>query len=204
MPAFDPSTPRLARKVKEVPITIPAIFSEGVTLSGPTVTWANNALASQIVNSVGGAITEWLTSANAKLGKGEAPKTAKDFPDLQAFVDDLFANRVLGVNARKGTGTGSGATALDRLIRNIATEDAKARIVAKGYTVKSFMDAKTVGADGKPSTKYSDFLAFVMVQKADEFKAQAEAILAAQSADVADEGDGDFFAPAASTEAAAA
>lgn len=193
MPAFTESTPRLARKVKTVPITIPAIFAEGVTLTGPTVAWANNALASQIVNSVGGAISEWLESANKDLKKGEAPRTAADFPDLQAFVDKLFSDRTLGVNARKGTGTGGGSDPLASLIRTIATTDAKARIVKAGYTVKAFMDTKTTGADGKPSTKYSDFIDHRIAVDGEAYKAQAEAILAAQSADIADEGDGEFF-----------
>src|SRR5262245_12125000 len=104
MPAFDPSTPRQARKVHGVAVTVPILFRDGDTLSADTARWASNAAGSQFINSIGSAMAQWAKDTNANKAKGAPNVEAKDYPDLQAKLDALITARVLGVNARKGTG----------------------------------------------------------------------------------------------------
>jgi len=131
------------------------------------------------------AVEAW-NKANPKNKVKDATELS-DFGDLQALFNAKYAAYAPGESNRgSGTGTAS-ADPIERMVRTLATEEAKARIIANGYKVRDFVLAKS--ADGTQS-KLAEFVAKLIAKNGDAYHAQAEALRAAQDTS----GDDEIFA----------
>lgn len=172
MPQFDTSTPRITRKFSDIEFSVPAPFPEGHTLSANEAKFLNSTLASVVGNAYSGDIRR-------------AKEAGKDVSiwDHQALFEAKFADYELGVSNR-GDGTGTAASPLDRTIAFLASEDVKARLIAKGFKVGVIQ--RTKNADGV--SKFAELVAKNIEDNHERFAAQAQAMLDAQP-DVASEDD---------------
>lgn len=177
MPAFDASTPTITRTFAGQSFTVPAPYAEGGVLTANDAKFLNGQLASVIGNALSGdmrrAVEAW-NKANPKNKVKDATELS-DFGDLQALFDAKYTAYAPG-ESNRGSGTGtSGTDPIERMAHGFATQEAKARIIAKGYKVRDFVLAKS--ADGTQS-KLAEFVAKLMTEKGDSYRAQAESIRA--------------------------
>lgn len=199
MPTFTSDTPRLSRKSLDRTFTVPAVFAEGHALSGPEAAWMNGALASTLLNQFGGdvrrALKAYNETAKAEFVKGGGK--AKDYVevedptvlgwDLQAEFDAKFAGYVLG-ESNRGSGEAKSTTdPITSLVVFLAKEAIKAKIKAKGLTVKAFMDAKVPTEDGGEQSKFME-LVHAHIERHPELRDQAEAQLSVAK-DMGDDGE---------------
>ncbi len=159
MPAFDNTTPTLSRTFAGIDFTVPAPFTAGHILTDGEAKWVNTQVAGAVGNAYSGDIRR---AEAAKKG------STKDWNHAEKFAA-RYAEYTLGGSTR-GSGTKSATDPIETLARAIASARVKAKIVAKGFTVKAFMDAKM--DDGR-----SNFLYRVdaeLEKFADDIYAQAE------------------------------
>lgn len=196
MPQFDASTPRLSRVYQDHPVTVPAAITGGHTLTDTEAAWVNSTVATIIGNGLGGVIRREIKkvddhrAALHKQGKYDGPMkgkvpaaaTAADLNgfDPQETVDELYAKYVLAPGAEK-----SASDPLSKMIRALAEADASARIKAKGHTVAAFRKADA--STDAHANRYDEFVAKIIFDKGDTFRAQAEAVLSAGAATTEDD-----------------
>jgi hypothetical protein len=199
MPAFNSETPRLTRTYQGHNVLVPAAIVEGHTLTGTEAAWANSTIATIMGNKLGGVIRRELAkvdTARAALhnqgkwdgaivevkGKGgkvsrvPAPATEADLTDFSAqdVIDALYGDFVLAPGDEK-----SASDPMSKMIRALAEKDASERIKAKGHTVAAFKKAEASTDDY--SNKYEEFVAKVLRDKGDAFRAQVVALMEAQA-----------------------
>jgi hypothetical protein len=170
-------TATFVRKFYDMEFTIPAEFEAGHVLSANEANFINSQKASVVGNQYSGDIRRAVAGLVAG---GNKKATVADLGwDHAARFAEKFADYELGVSNRGSGGTTSGSNPLDRMVSFLASEDLKARIIRKGLKVATFYKAKS--ADGTQS-KWSELLAANIEAKGEEFRAQAEAQLAALEA----------------------
>lgn len=136
--------PALQRKFLGHEVTVPQAFAAGDTLDADSAAWVNSQIATVIGNATGGYFRR----------SGEKP-TAKA---VQSKLDEIFAEYNLSGN--RGTGEGKqGSDPVASLVKMLATQAVKARIVAKGLKVRDFVTTKVTDEDGNEVSKLTQLIA---------------------------------------------
>lgn len=177
MPTISASTPRVTHEFQTIPIAVPYVFAEGHTLTDLEARGLNRFVATALGNAFGSEIRRALKMVDADRAKAvkaktytgpmiedakgrsiPAPTTVDDLPpaDHQAIFDAKFSSYALGVGRQSTPATSSAP--LDRVVANLAKEAIKAKILARGWQVRSFMLRKGnyTGVDAEGRRVWTD------------------------------------------------
>ena len=196
MPHFDHSTPRVAREYNGVTFSVPMPYGAGHALTPGEASYLNGVIATRMGNSHSAMLRRIATTA-VNEGRKAGAKPLKPKPehieaakasvaDHQAWLDNAYASFTPGERTR-GEG-GSGSTPIERLIRTLATEDVKARIIARGLKVQDFQRTK-VTVVGEKVSKFSQLVEQLIERDHDRLAELAQRALDAQSADASEVDD---------------
>lgn len=164
----NPSAPILKREFAGSSFEVPGVFVPGDTLDATAAAWINGQLATVIGNAFGGI-----------LRRAEKAGKPIDKDNYGALFASTYADYSLSGN--RGTGAPkASADPVTRLMRELATAEVKAKIVAKRLKVKDFMDAKVTHVGTEMSKLQSLILQFTAANE-DSLRARAEAALDATS-----------------------
>ena len=160
MPAIPADAPRHAHKLRDITIEVPYLFAEGHALTTPEASFLNRAVASALINSHGTTIRnalDALDTARAEAfkakkydgprsadGKSPAKATMADLGDtakFQADFDAKFTSYAIG-ETNRGDGSSASSDPVTVQARFIASGVVRTKILAKGFKVKAFHDAK--------------------------------------------------------------
>ena len=158
--------PALSRSFAGYDISVPAVFAPGDTLDADAANWVNGQIATVVGNAFGGALRrarETLDAERAKAFKAKtytgpvdekgkpAPATNADVcADPAAKFAEIFADYSLASN--RGSGEAKTSDPVASLVRTLATQAVKAKIIAKGLKVRDFITLK-VTQDGEEMSK---------------------------------------------------
>lgn len=213
MPTVPPNTPTRVFTFSDIDFEVPTPYAAGRALTAPEAGFLNSAVASRVGNGYGGEVRRALTAINAdrqaafkaktldesliavddKGKRSPVPATIADLRDDDGEPWDhaaRFAERyesfIVGESNRGKGGASAASDPISRLMRTLASEDLKARIIAKGLSVQAFMRAKVTDADGEEVSKFETLLTANLEAQDERFRSMAAAQLAALK-----EGDAD-------------
>lgn len=201
MPATTAETPTKAYTFADIAFTVPQPYAAGAVLTAPEAAFLNQSIASRVGNGYGGEVRRALTLLNAERAaqhkaktyagptvtddKGRvhpAPATTSDLTnedgtpwDHASKFASRYADFIVG-ESNRGSGTSVGSTPLNRLMRTLASEDVKSRIIARGLKVQDFMRAK-VTVDGETISKFEDLVSKNLTTQDERFRSMAQSQL---------------------------
>lgn len=189
MPTFTIDTPTRAVTLGGIVIKAPESFAAGDTLDAPTARFLNGAVISAVGKNLMNEVKKELEATNKDRPKKDQ-LTLEDFVDqidLQAAFEAKFADYTPGAISRGGTK--ESADPVEARMQMLALAAVKARIIAKGGKVHTFMTTR----DESGKTKLAALTDAYVERFADDLRAQAEAQIAAESArddfDIGDVGE---------------
>lgn len=203
MPTIPADAPRGNFKFYDQPVTLPLIYSAGMTLDENLAKFLNQQVATSVGNRFGAQVRKELEVVDAERaaafkagtytgpmdesGKKPVPAkaTAADLGwDFQAKIEEVFTAFTPGVFQRGG---GGGATASDPVaaeIRRLAGVAVRDVYKAKGVNYQAML--KATKEDGRSA--YAHHVDQYVALKHDQLKAIVEAQFAAMAAAKSDDG----------------